>query len=248
MSAQGRPGELWLRGTAVALAGAATGVAGRRVERLVPALRDAQDTGDVDVEARLRAAVELARFVRTRAGIGPGSWLLLPASAAASAALAALLDGVDREGVVDLLVELLENDVETPDLLDGLVCATASLLVGLDPQQDDSVRRLQVADLLAAVPGGPRGVRWLLVLLLRLAPGHDPLAVDLGPVLPDERGDDPDRAVEKLGLHGLLRAGLDALAAMAEVLGEEADLPLDELYREVLPGALDEHQLLRGLA
>jgi hypothetical protein len=33
---------------------------------------------------------------------------------------------------------------------------------------------------------------------------------------------------------------------MTAVLGEEADLPLDELYREVLPGALTEHELLRS--
>jgi hypothetical protein len=244
--AQGRPGVLWLRGTATALASAAVGVAGRRVERILPSLRDAQEAADSEVEARVRAGLDLAKFVRTRAGIGPGSWLLLPAPAAASAALGALLDGADTDNVVDLLAELLENDVDSPDLLDGLVCATASLLVGLDPQQDDAVRRMQVADLLSAVQGGPRGPRWLLGTLLRLAPGHDPLAVDLAAFLPDERAVDPDRAVEKLGLHGLLRAGLDCLAALAAVLGEEADLPLEELYRDVLPGALEEHQLLRS--
>jgi len=243
--AEGPPGVLWLRGTAQTLASAAVGVAGRRVERILPALRDAQAADDSQVEARLRACLELARFIRTRAAIGPGGWLMLPAPAAASAVLGALLDGADREGVVDLLVELLENDVETLDLLDGLVCAAASLLVGLDPQQDEAVRRLQVADLLAAVPSGPRGARWLLVVLLRLAPTHDPLAVDLGSLLPDDHTVDPDRAVEKLGLGGLLRAGLECLSAMAEVLGEEADLPLDELYRDVLPGALTEHELLR---
>ena len=243
--AQGRPGVLWLRSTASALASAAVGIAGRRVERLLPSLRDAQDAADDEVDARVRAGLDLARFVRTRAGIGPGSWLLLPPVAAASAALGALLDGAEADSVVDLLVELLENDVESTDLLDGLVCATASLLVGLDPQQDEAARRLQVADLLSAVPGGPRGPRWLLGVLLRLAPGHDPLAVDLTAFLPQDRGVDPERAVDKLGLHGLVRAGLTCLQAMAEVLGEEADLPLEELYRDVLPGALEEHQLLR---
>ncbi len=240
---EGAPGELWLAGTASALAAAAQSIAGRRVERLQPALRDALAPA-VSTEVRVEACLELARFVRSRAGTGPGAWLAVPAPAAASAALGALLDGADREGVVDLLAQLLEGDVETLDLLDGFVCATASLLVGLDPQQDEAVRRLQVADLLAAVPGGPRGVRWLLVTLLRLAPGHDPLAVDLAPMLPDDRVDE-GRAIERLGLSGLLRAGLVCLAAMTTVLGEEADLPLDELYREVLPGALTEHELLR---
>lgn len=243
--AEGPPGQRWLRGTAQTLASAAVGVAGRRGERILPALRDAQDGDGVQVEARVRACLELARFVRSRAGIGPGAWLLLPTPAAASAALGALLDGAGTDAAVDLVVELLEGDVEPVDLLDGLVCATASLLVGLDPQQDEAVRRLQVADLLAAVPGGPRGARWLLIALLRLAPGHDPLAVDLGPELPDDPGVDPDRAVDKLGLHGLLRTGLDCLSAMTGVLGEEADLSLEELYREVLPGALNEHELLR---
>lgn len=243
--AEGAPGLLWLTGTSEALAAAAVGVAGRRIERILPALRDAQKADEDAVEGRVRACLELARFVRTRGGIGPGAWLLLPSPAAASAVLSALLDGADREAVVDLLSELLEGDVDSPDLLDGFVCATASLLIGLDPQQDDNVRRLQVADLLAAVPGGPRGVRWLLVALLRLAPAHDPLAVDLAHLLPDERGVDPDRAVERLGLHGLLRAGLECLSAMTQVFGDEADLPLDELYRDVLPGALTEHELLR---
>lgn len=244
--AEGRPGLLWLRSTAAALTASAVNVAGRRVERILPALHDAQDADDDHVELRLRACAELARFLRSRAGLGPASWLLLPAPAAAAAVLRALLDGVDREGCVDLLVELLETDVESADLLDGLVCAVASLLVGLDPQQDEGVRRLQVDDLLTSVPGGPRGARWLLVLLLRLAPGHDPLAVDLAPYLPDGRGVDVDRAVDKLGLHGLVRAGLDCLSALATVFGDEADLPVEELYGEVLPGALTEHQLLRA--
>lgn len=243
---EGAPGLLWLGSTSQALVDAAVAATGRRAERIAPALRAAQDGADEALDARLGATVELARFVRTRSAVGPGSWLVLPAPAAASAALAALLDGADHDGVVDLLAELLEGDVEPVDLLDGFVCATASLLVGLDPQQDDDVRRLQVADLLAAAPGGPRGIRWLLVALLRLAPAHDPLAVDLGVLLPDDKGVDHDRAVERLGLSGLLRAGLECLAAMTAVLGDEADLPLDELYREVLPGALTEHELLRA--
>lgn len=244
--AEGPPGRLWLRGTAQALATVAQGVAGRRVERILPALTAAQDADDTHVEQRLQACLELARFVRARAGVGAGAWLLLPPTAAASAALAALLDGADRDSVVDLVVQLLEDDVESLDLLDGLVCAAASLLVGLDPQQDEPVRRLQVADLLGAVAGGPRGPRWLLTALLRLAPAHDPLAVDLGPLLPDDHSPDPERAVERLSRDALLRCGLECLAAMAAVLGEEADLPLEELYREVLPGALTEHDLLRN--
>ena len=244
--AEGRPGLLWLRQTAAALAAAAVATAGRRVERILPLLADAQDTDDDQVELRLRASAELSRFVRSRRGPGPAGWLLLPSPPAAAAVLGAALDGVDREGCIDLLVDLLEGDVEDLDLLDGLVCATASLLVGLDPQQEEDVRRLQAQELLAAVPAGPRGARWLLVQLLRLAPGHDPMAVDLGPLLPDDRSVDPDRAVTRLGLAGLVRQGLVCLEAMARVLGDEADLPVEEMFREVLPGALVEHQLLRA--
>ena len=159
--------------------------------------------------------------------------------------MAALLEGVDRETSVDLLVELLERDVEPPDLLDWLVCATAQVLVSVDPQQDDAVRRVQVAELLASVEAGPKGERWLLAACLRLAPEHDPLAVDLGPLLPGGPGTDPDRAATRLGRHGVVRAGLTCLEALAGVFGDEADLPREELLGEVLPSALAEHELLR---
>jgi len=243
--AQGAPGLSWLRATGLALVDYVVEVAGRRSDRLEPALRLARDP-EADPVELVRACRELAGFARTRGRVGPGGWLLLPAAAAVGAVAAALLEGADREACVDLLAELLERDVEPADLLDALVCTTAQLLVGLDPQQDETVRRLQVAELLDLVPDGARSVRWLLVALLHLAPGHDAMAADLGPLLPGDGVVDPERAAARLGLHGLLRAGLPCLEAMAAVFGEEADMPLAGVLGEALPTALTEHGLLLG--
>lgn len=249
---EGVPGMWWLRGTAVGLVELSREVAGRRSDRLEGPLRvvaeyePAVSEGVTAPTSVVRACLELARFARARGGVGPGSWQFGPAIAAAEAVLAALLDGADREAALDLLVELLERDVEAPELLDGLVCAAAQLLVAVDPHQDDDGRRVQLAELLASVTGGPRGERWLLAALLHLAPEHDPLALDLRPLLPHEAVTEFDRAATKLGRHGLLRAGLSCLEALVGVFGDEADLTRDELLGEVLPAALGEHELLRG--
>jgi hypothetical protein len=159
--------------------------------------------------------------------------------------LQAYVEGREREQVVDLLAELLEDDVEGADLLDGLVCATSQLLVHVDPHESAEVRRGQVSDLLAAVPGGPRGARWLLTALLREAPVHDAAATDLTGHLSAEPASDPDRAAQRAGRHGVLTAGLLCLEALAEVLGDAADMDREELLAMVLPAALQEHELLR---
>jgi hypothetical protein len=131
---------------------------------------------DEAVEPALRACLTLARFVRTRGSVGPGL-------------VARAVDGVRRHGgrerrlprdtTVDLFVELLEKDVQAVDLIDAFVCATSQLLVHVDPHGDESLRRVQVAELLGAVPDGARGARWLLVTCLREAPEHDTSAADL---------------------------------------------------------------------
>ena len=183
--------------------------------------------------------------MRSRAGAGPATRLLLPAALAAAAVLGAALGGVDREGCVDLLADLLETDVEALDLLDGLVCATAELLVHVEPREDPALRRAQVQEALSAVPAGPRGGRWLLAALLREAHTHDASAPDLAPFLPADSGVDPDRAATKAGRQGLLALGLLCLESLAATFGDAADMPREELLGLVLPTALAEHDLLR---
>jgi hypothetical protein len=252
--AEGTPGTDWLRATATTLAGLAVEAAGRRSDRvseplqaLGPVFADEQ-LDEPAVHAAVRACLALARFVRPRAGLGPGRWLQTPAPAAASAVTAALLEGLDRDVAVDLLDELLADDVDGVDLLDGFVCATSQLLVHLEPREDPVVRRQQVQELLAAVPAGPRGGRWLLTACLREAPGHDASAVDLTAYLPGEPAVDPDRAAGRAGRLGMLSAGLSCLDALARVLGEASQVPREELLGIVLPSAMAEHDLLRRSA
>jgi hypothetical protein len=253
--AEGPPGATWLRSTAVVLAGTAVEVAGRSPDRVagpltaVRRLLDAAERGVADLDApaaadALAACLALARFVRARAGIGPGRWLRGPASSAAAAVLAEHLEGLDRETAVDLLRELLEDDVEGPDVFDGFVCATAQLLAEVDPHPDEALRPAQVAALVADVAPGPRGARWLLLACLREAPHHDPGAADLSGFLPGESVD-ADRAAERAGAAGVLRAGLEALEALVRAFGEEAHVTRAEVLATVLPTALVEHDLLR---
>lgn len=239
VDAEGPPGEGWLLATAAALGHLAREALGRRVERVGPALQRAEDPATSTAD-RVLACLELARTVRARSGAGPGSWLLLPPPAAAEAVVAALVEGADRESCLDLLGELLAPGVEAPELLDGLVCATAQLLTELDPQSDETARRMQVAELL----GMPAAERWLLPTLLRLAPQHDPFALDLSALLPPG-ADDPDRAADKLGRTGLLRVGVDVLSLLANLVAAEAEVSGKELLADVLPSALAEHDLLR---
>ncbi len=250
LTAEGSPGLVFLRTSADLLAAAAVRVAGRGVDRVarpLTAVRELQ-RAEPDLVAGLRACAELAPYVRSRGKVGPGAWLTVPATVAAEASLRALLDGRDRELVVDLLAELLEDDVEPADLLDGLVCATSQLLVHVDTTADADARRVQVAELLTGVPGGPRGARWLMAALLREAPGHDAAATDLSGFLVGEPAADPDKVAQKLGRHGVLSAGLLCLEALATVLGDAAQMDREELLGQVLPSALDEHDLLRRSA
>jgi hypothetical protein len=249
--AEGPPGTAWLRATAVVLAGTAVEVGGRG-DRVAGPLQDVRALLSADPEldpvaaaTGVRACLALARFVRGRRGIGPARWMQVPVTAAAGAVTAALVDGLGREAAVDLLGELLEDDVEGPDVLDGLVCATAQLLAHVDARPDDPLRGSQVADLLTSVPAGPRGARWLLATVLREAPGHDAAAADLSRFLPSDTGVDPDKAASRAGRSGMLRAGLDVLDALAAGFGEEAQLSREELLQVVLPSALAEHDLLR---
>ena len=126
-----------------------------------------------------------------------------------------------------------------------MVCATSQLLVHLDQQEDLELRRLQVSELLDAVPAGPRSPRWLLATTLLEAPDHDPAAADLGPFLQGQAPADAERLAGKAGRQGMVSAGFTCLEALASVLGEAAQMPREELLGLVLPSALAEHDLLR---
>ena len=248
---EGAPGLAWLRATASLLASAALRVSGRTVERIAEPLEDVRlllEADTPDVAAGVRACALLAPYARSRGRVGPGAWLVVPAAVAAEAVLQAYIQGRDREFVVDLLADLLEVDVEGADLLDGLVCATSQLLAHIDQHAEQDARRAQVAELLATVPGGPRGARWLLAALLREAPAHDGAAVDLSPFLLTEPAGDADKTAAKLGPHGVLSAGLTCLEALVAQLGNDADMDREELIALILPSALQEHDLLRRLA
>ncbi len=252
--AEGAPGTGWLRDTMSALVGLSLEAAGRNTDRIAPALQAAKALLEDDeprpdtVEAAVRACLSLGRFVRLRPGVGPGSWVQVPSPLAAQAVTASYLEGMERDMAVDLLAELLEDDVEGLDLLDGLVCATSQLLVHLDQQEDLELRGQQVRELLGAFPNGPHSVRWLLATILREAPEHDPSAPDLNPFLQNEPHLDVGRLARKVGRRGVLSGGLTCLEGMAEVFGESAQMPREELVGLVLPSALTEHALLRGLA
>lgn len=246
VSAEGRPGAEWLQATASALLTGAED-AGRAADRIRPALETMRALAEDRALSgpAVRATLEVARFLRLRRRIGPGEWLVGPAPAAVAATLTAYTGGLEPEAAVDLLSELLDKDVQGVDLLDGFICATSQLLVHLEPTSDEVLRRVQVGDLLSSVPGGPRGARWLMAACLREAHDHDAGAPDLTAFLPSEAAVDPDRAAEKAGRTGMLRAGLVCFDALAATLGSEAQLPREDLFAYVLPTALAEHELLR---
>jgi hypothetical protein len=243
---EGVPGRAWLHDTAAALATSAVQVAGRSPGKIAGDLRTVQalveQGAEEAVEPALRACLTLARFVRTRGSVGPGTWLALSTASAATAVGGA---GLPRETTVDLLVELLEKDVQAVDLIDAFVCATSQLLVHVDPHGDESLRRLQVAELLGTVPDGARGARWLLVTCLREAAEHDTSAADLSPFLTAEAELDVDKLATRAGRHGVIAAGLLCLDALGTAFGGEAQMPREELLGTVLPSALLEHELLR---
>lgn len=250
------PGWLWLRDTAADLATASVEVAGRHRDRLAEPLERVGEllgrdlTADTDPDPDLAVSVvsaclTLARFARARGGVGAGSWLAVPAYSAATAVGAALAGGLDRAVAVRLFDQLLEPDVVPPELLDAFACATSQVLVELDPATDPSTLRAQVQELIRAVPGGPKGARWVMASCVRLAPTHDPAALDLSGYLPGEPAGDHDRAATRAGRAGVLTAGLSCLEAVAGVLGTGLDISREELLGAVLPAALLEHDLLR---
>ena len=256
VEAEGAPGGAWLRSTAASVGALALEVAGRSrsqvsepVRALEAFLADRPALGTTTSATVAASALErvlgLARFARSRAGVGAGRWRHVPVEAAAAALGAGLSGGLDRALAVDLLVELLEDDVEGPDVLEAFVCATAQLLVEVDPMESPESTALQVPELLAAVPGGPRGARWLMAACLREAPEHDPAAADLRPWLPAEAAD-VDRVASKAGVRGVMSAGLECLEALVAVLGPSIGMPREEALGVVLPAALMEHELLQG--
>jgi hypothetical protein len=252
---EGAPGWAWLRSTAAALGAYALEVNGRgtsRVAEQVQAIdgflgqrpRAGEPLPAAQAAAAVRHCLTLARFVRTRGGISPGFWRQVPVESAAQAVGTALARGLASELAVDLLDQLLADDVEGPDVLEAFVCVTAQLLVEVDPHESPELLRSRVEDLVAAVPAGTRGPRWLLLACLREAPEHDQAATDLRPFLPVEGGGDVDRLASKAGRRGVLTAGLVCMNALAGVVGEGLGIPREELLALVLPGALVEHDLL----
>jgi hypothetical protein len=255
VEAEGGPGWAWLRSTAAALGAFALELSGRSSSRVAEPVRALDEflgqrprAGDfVPAEraaAALRHCLTLARFVRTRGGISPGFWRQVPVESAAQAVGTALARGLASELAVDLLDVLLAEDVEGPDVLEAFVCVTAQLLVEVDPHESSDQLQARVDELIAAVPAGARGPRWLLLACLREAPAHDQAAVDLRPFLPAESAGDVDRLASKAGRRGVLAAGLVCVDALAGVVGETLGIPREELLALVLPGAFVEHELL----
>ncbi len=248
--AEGRPGLTWLAATAAALVGAGLHVVGRQLGRIaepVDAVRQLLDADDPSLDVLAEAAqacVVLARYVRSRARVGPGQWLQTPSAVAASAVMEAWTGGLDLDVAVDLLDGLLDDDVDAVDLLDGLVCATAQLLVECELHEDATALQTLTSEALTAVPAGPRGARWLLVALLGEAHDHDAAAPALSGFLPGESVD-VERAAQRAGRTGLLSAGLTCLSAMAATFGEAGQLPREVALGMPLPVALVDHDLLR---
>jgi hypothetical protein len=255
IEAEGAPAGAWLRATSAHLANTALELSGRQVGRLATPTqeinaflarkpRTGSATPAAEAAAALQHCLTLARFVRTRASLGPGTWRQVPVTSAVSAVAIAMSRGLGRESAVDLLDELLAEDVEAVDALEAFVCATAQLLVELDPSEPSELLADRVAELLARSPVGARSGRWLLVGCLREAPDHDAAATDLRPYLTGEPQLDIDRLAAKAGRPGVLRAGLETLEAVAGMVGEVGGLSRDELVALVLPAALMEHELL----
>ena len=248
---EGRPGITWLSHTAAMLVGAALQVVGRSLSRIAPSveavrvLHEAEEpTNDVLADAAL-ACITLARVVRSRGKVGPAQWLQVPVPVAASAVMEAWsLGGLSRDVAVDLLDALLADDVDPVDLLDGVVCATAQLLIEAELPEDATTLQTLTAEALTALPTGPRSARWLLVSCLKEAHDHDAAAPDLAPFLTGEDVD-VERAALRAGRTGVLQAALGCLEAMAATFAEAGRLPREVALGMPLPMALVDHDLLR---
>jgi len=248
--AAGRPGATWLRRVASTLAEQTQEVAGRLVHRVgaplelvrTAMLAESENSDDAPL---VHACVQLARFTRGRAAVAAASWAEVPLSAAVQSVGAALADGLAASTGVELLAGLLEPDLDAAEAVDAFVCATAQVLVQLEPAQGAESFGENVSGALNALPPGARAPRWLLVGCLRGAHAHDPAAPDLAPVLIAEPSADVDRAAERAGVRGVLRDGLTCLGAVVEGFGPAANVTPEEMFAFVLPAALAEHDLLR---
>ncbi|MCU1692099.1 MAG: hypothetical protein JWM64_1190, partial [Frankiales bacterium] len=86
VKAEGSPGHAWLSRTASLLGVSALEVAGRGSSRLAEPLdtvRRYTEDPEADPAPALAAVLTLSRYVRGRGGVGPGSWLGTPVTAAA---------------------------------------------------------------------------------------------------------------------------------------------------------------------
>ena len=105
--AEGAPAGAWLRTTAATLGAYALELTGRSASRVAAPLKAvdafltqrprAGDAMPAELAAgALRNCLALARFVRTRGGIGPGEWRQVPVESAAQAVGTALARGLAR--------------------------------------------------------------------------------------------------------------------------------------------------------
>jgi hypothetical protein len=250
--AEGALGARWLTTTAVLIAAYAVELKGttrvateiKGVETLATTTLPPATPMPVELATEtLRHCLALARFVRSRGGIGPGSWRQVPVESAAQAVGQALARGLDAELAVDLVDELLAEDVQGPDLIEVFVCALAQLLVEVDPQDSPEIQQSRVDELMARA--GSNG--WLMGACLQEAPDHDPAATDVRPFLPRAAVldvDEVDRRAMKAGRRGVLASGFACIDAFATVVGSGLGLSRDEVFVLVLPGALVEHEVL----
>ncbi|MCW2544440.1 MAG: hypothetical protein JWM40_1992, partial [Frankiales bacterium] len=225
---EGAVGAQFLRGTAAVLGSYALELAGKPGGRMAVPLKgidqllNARQPAGASLPVELanegiRHCLSLARFIRSRGGIGPGAWRQVPVESAAQAVGHAVAKGLETELAVDLLDNLLADDVQGPDLLEVFVCAVAQLLVEVDPLDPPEVQQSRVDELIAAVKGS-----WLMTACLQEAPDHDPAATDVRDYLPRAsrmRAEEADRLALKAGRRGVMASGLACIDAFATVVG-----------------------------
>ena len=252
---EGAPAAIWLRATAAVLASYALETSGKSLAKVADPLQGVEtllrtphaagaQMSPAMAHDGLRHCLTLARYVRTRGGIGPGGWRQVPVEAAAQAVAVALARGLASELAVDLLDQLIAADVQGPDLLEVFVCAVAQVLVEVDPHDSPEIQQARVDELLSAVRAQASSAEWLMVACLTEAPDHDQAATDVRPYLPRQQQADPDKLASKAGRRGMLAAGFACLEAFGSLIGSGFGLSREELFSLVLPGALVEHEVL----